>query len=383
MTKVKKYFIWYIMSGKRLLKKLSFVILLLMIPMLIPVADSLMAEESGVVKVALSAEDSGKTTNDIIQSLMKKDSIINFQYYENPQDAQTAVEKSNADAAWIFEDNFDEKLKLYVQSAEDVHLVKVIEREDSTAMQLSREVLYSAMFRDISYSLYENFTYSNMVSPHEVTREEMKKTYDNYERCGSVVSLWRLDSGEVKEQQNYLTAPLRGLMSLVVVLCSLAAAMYFLADQKAGKYDWLLPKRRLAPAFALCLNGAVFSAIAVIATLFVSGYSTGIVNEILSALLFVLMTTGFSLVFCTVFSSPAKLGATLPGIMIVSLIMSPIFFTLKVLRPVRLMLPTYYYLMSVHNARYYLYGLIYCVVIYGAVLLLNTVKNGSPRSNGI
>lgn len=383
MTKIKKYFIWYVMSGKRLLKKLSFVILLLMIPLLIPVADSLMTEESGVVKVALSAEENCETTNDIIESLMKKDSIINFEYYKNPQDAQGAVEKSLADAAWIFEDNFDEKLKLYAQSTEGVHLVRVIEREDSISMQLSREVLYSSMFYDISYSLYENFTYENIVSPDEVSREEMKETYDNYERCGSVVSLWRLESGEVKEQQNYLTAPLRGLMSLVVLLCTLAAAMYFLSDQKAGKYDWMPVKMRLAPAFALCLNGAVFSAVAVMAAMFISGYSTGIVNEILSALLFVLMTTGCSLVFCTVFSSPAKLGATLPGIMIVALIMSPIFFTFKVLRPVRLLLPTYYYLMSVHNANYYVYGLIYCVVIYGAVFLINYIKKNTSKGSGI
>ena len=383
MTKIKKYFIWYVMSGKRLLKKLSFVILLLMIPLLIPVADSLMTEESGVVKVALSAEESSETTNDIIESLMKKDSIINFEYYKNPQDAQRAVEKNLADAAWIFEDNFDEKLKLYAQSTESVNLVRVIEREDSISMQLSREVLYSSMFYDISYSLYENFTYENIVSPDEVSREEIKETYDNYERCGSVVSLWRLESGEVKEQQNYLTAPLRGLMSLVVLLCILAAAMYFLSDQKAGKYDWMPVKMRLAPAFALCLNGAVFSTVAVMVAMFISGYSTGIVNEILSALLFALMSTGFSLVFCKVFSSPAKLGATLPGIMIVALIMSPIFFTFKVLRPVRLLLPTYYYLMAVHNANYYVYGLIYCVVIYGAVFLLIHLKKDSSKGSAI
>ncbi len=381
MNNFKKCLIWYKMSSKRLLHKWSFILLLLMIPAVIPIANSMMSEESGIVKVVLCAEKETEATKRIIDSLNKREGVIHFSFCSTYEDAERKVKSGKADAAWVFVKNFDEILDEYGKDPTAVPLVKIIERESTVSLRLSREILYSAMFRDVSYSLYKNFSFQNIVPKEQVSEESVKEIYTELEKNDSIIEISRLNGGKIKEKVNYLTTPIRGLLSMVVLLCGLAAAMYFLEDQKKGKYNWLPHNMRIAPAFALCLSAAVFSGVAVLIALLLGGYSTNILYEIVSMMLFIIMVVGFSLVFCLLFSSPVKLGAALPGIMIISIVLSPIFFYVDSLKFISRFLPTYHYLHAVYDMRYWLFSLIYCVIIYGVVILLNNFKNTSPKRN--
>lgn len=361
------------MSSKRLLKKASLVALLLLIPLMMPVVNSLMEEDSGVLKIVLSAESNDEKAQKIIDSLVKKDSIINFELEESPEKAIKAVEERDADSAWIFSENFSIKCDLYGKNKTADPLVTVYEGEDTVPLKLSKEILYGALFSDISYSIHKNFVYSDVVDKELVSENKIEENYNKMERNGEIVVFERLNSEKNEINTNYLIAPLRGMMSLIVVLCALVSAMYFLKDSEEGKYDWIPKRKRLAPAFSLCLSASLFSGIVVFLALNFSSFGTGVLKELVSMVLFVFMSSGFALMFCLLFKNSGKLGATLPGIMIIMLVLSPIFFNVKALRIVRLLLPTYYYLQATYNSNYYLYSVVYCIVVYGTVLLVNSL----------
>ena len=364
------------MLTKRLLRKKSFVALLCVIPIILPMTNAVMSQDSGVLTIALCNDDKSSVADEIIRLLLNYDGILLFEEYDSPEAAEHAVAQANADAAWIFPKGFSKEVDEYNPDNVPSPLVEVIERESSVALKLSHEFLYGALYKTLARSTYKNYVHTKLLGEDVVSDEYLMSYYDNIDMPGSIIKIKKLNSDEeVTSSPNYLTAPIRGLLCVLVLLCSLAAAMYFLTDQSEGRYDWLPYRRRLLPAFANTLSAACLSALVAFIALQLSGISVGFGRELISMLMFIIAASGFSLIFCRLFSSAGKLGAALPGIAIITIVLSPIFFNMKILRPVRLALPTYYYLQSVHNTDYLLYMAIYCVAVYAIAFALNALFN--------
>lgn len=374
MKRIKKYLTWYFLFTKRLLLKRSFLILLCIIPVITPVVKMAMSGESGVLNIVLCNEGENEMAQGVISRLMENDSIIRFSQCSTEKYAMEKVLKHHADAAWIFDENFDEKLDEFTGFNSVKPVLKIIERESTVPLKLSREVLFGAMYSNISLLTYKNFVYSNMVTEKEIGKDGVERYFTSLERENNIIEIQTLDARPVKkEDNNYLTAPLRGILSLIVLLCSLTAAMYFLKDNEEGRFNKMPPRKRAFPAFVSCLSAVIISSVTVLVTLFFSGIWTGFMNEAVSMLVYIFTATAFSLMICVVFKSYGKLGAVIPGIMISSLVLSPIFFSLKILKPLRMLIPTHYYLYSVYDSKYWIMGIMYSIIMLLAAMLLNRI----------
>ena len=115
------------------------------------------------------------------------------------------------------------------------------------------------------------------------------------------------------------------------------------------------------------------SGAAAISAMFLSGICLNTGREILCMILFVIAVTGFCLCLSVCFSSARALGAAVPVFIIVTMVLSPIFFNIQVLKPIRLMLPTHYYLYAVHDASYIPGFAIYIVCVYAAATVVNCI----------
>lgn len=362
------------MLTKRLFHQWSFILILCVIPLVMPLVNLAMNEDSGVFSVALYSEDKGEKATDVINSLKNKDSVIKFCEVNSAEEAEKAVVSQKTDAAWIINDDFEKNLAEHVDGKTTGGVVKIIEREETISSKISREILFGAIYDEMSYAIYREFSLDKIVKDRVIEENELRGYYSNQQEFGDVIVSKKLNANKTAEGKvNYLTAPLRGIMSLLILFCAIAAAIYHLKDRADGKYDWMPRKGRIIPAFASCLSASCVASVAVLVALLLSDVSTGFINEITAMLIYTVSVTGFSLLLCTVFASPGKLGAILPGIMILSLGLSPIFFELTGLRMVSLLLPTHYYLYSVYDARYYLYALVYCVGVYSLAVILNYV----------
>ena len=369
MTVLKKCFVWYRKLTKLLLHQWSIVVLLCLVPAVIPLTNLTVSQDSGVLHIVVYSDG---TADRITDSLITQDSIIHFSKADSPENAKKAVAQHKADAAWIFTDDFLKKLDSFASGKENEPIIEIVEREPSIPLNISKEKLFSSIYRDYSFSIYKNFVYTKISD--SLTDEKLYEQYISYGSGESVIDVYQID-GKAPDTQNinYLNAPIRGLLALVTLLCALTSAMYFLKDQQDGKFDWMPIKRRLPIAFAYCLSACVLASAAMLGSILISDISKGFWAEIISIIPFALQSSLFCTVFCLIFRSPGKLGAMLPGFMIIIMALSPIFFNLKVLRPIRLMLPTHYYLYSIQNSDYYLYSVLYCILAGIVIAVINAL----------
>lgn len=349
-------------------------LLLLLIPCAVLLSNFAMSGESGVVHIVICNEGEDAAAEEIVSSLMNGDTVVRFSRCDSSDVAERAVANNEADGAWIFSENFTDMMREHIARGEsDEPFIRVVEREPTVFLRIAKEKLFGAIYSDFSYAIYEDFVYSRIVSEDEVPKETVREYYERLQRGNNIVEIEHLNekSVEYKENINYLNAPMRGILALMTVLCTLAAAMCFLKEQAMGKFSWLPVSRRIVPSLASCFSAALLSATAVVVTVHFMGISTGIVNEICAMLLYVLSTAGFCTVLSMFFRSSGKFGATIPGIMITMFALSPIFLNVQVLKPIRLLLPTHYYLQTVYDPNYYVYAIIYCVAVYAVGFLLN------------
>lgn len=371
----KNILIWYWIFTKRLFRRYSFILILCLIPVLIPIANFAMKQESGVVNIALCSEDKCDISEKIINDLLNGKSVLKYKVYKTREEAVAAVNKNDADTAWIFNENFENNLKAYAADESAKPFVTIIVRENTIPLQLVREKLFSAMYPYISYEMYLDFMNNSILNDRNIS-QKINDEYNDISISGNLIEFKKIASGEKAETDNYLVAPLRGLLAMVIMLCGLASAMYYLKDRSEGKYDWLSHKKRIIPAFGSCLAGIALSAAAVFWALLFADISVKIWQEICAMILYIASATGFCMVLCGIYHSDIKLGASIPFFMIIILVFCPIFFRVKFLPFVKYLIPTYYYLNAVYSVKYLLYMVIYCIASYAlAYILCFNAKN--------
>ena len=237
---VKKLFLWYYMLTKRLFRKWSYLVLLCCIPIMMLVSNYAMSGESGVMTIILCCEDDSAEAQKIVGNLLDGDSVIRFKVNNNKEQAIDEVKNHRADAMWCFSEDFEQKTEEYAKHESAKPVVTVYEREDNIPLQLSHEKLYGALYSSFSYEVYENFVYTKLVDKNTVLEEEVSEYFDGTKRRDTIVKIEKTDD-EVSKKTLYLLTPLRGIMSIMLVLCGLAAAMYF--ERIAVGFVYLLNRR--------------------------------------------------------------------------------------------------------------------------------------------
>ncbi len=375
IRKLRDFAVCFFLFCKRLLRKSAFLILLLLIPITALVMKTNLSDNGSVLRIGLCSENSA-VGNKIIENLTNgKKSIIGFEVYSTEVEARNAVIENKVDGAWIFPENLEKQISLNVKIGIAKPIVKVIERESTVPLRLSHELLFGELHPYISYSNYVTFTQKRYGGATDVDEEELKYYYDNA-NIDQVIEIYKLgDEKTAKISTDFLTLPLRGMLSLIIVLCGIASVMYFLIDKSDGRFDRIPPIRRIVPAFCSCLAATLISGIAVIVSLGIMGSPIGLIYEICLMLLYIFCVCGFCMFLAVLFSKASLLGAFIPFIMIIMLVQCPIFFNMDSSRPLGFLLPPSYYLYAVYDVKYILYMAIYAVCSFAGSFVLNYLIN--------
>lgn len=347
---------WWILQ-KRLLKKPAFLAILLLIPLLVG-AMSLVStgERSGIVTVALAAQNSDDPlSQELLSSLADSSTLMTFMVCDSPSEASTLVESGRADAAWIFPDGLQEKMEAFLNHIHGRNaFVVVVQREDNVLLRLSQEKLNAALYPYLSRCLYRQYLYDHILTLDDLTPEQLDAYYDAVNAEGEALFAFAYPEGTPADapSPNYLTSPLRGLMAILVMLGGLAAAMFCLQDQARGTFD-RLPRGKRFGISVICHGTAVSSvALAMLAALFFAGMTVSVWRELAAMGLYILIATGFCMGVGLICRDLRVLGAVLPLLTVGMIVLCPIFFELPSLAFVSRLLPPYYYLGAIHDARY-------------------------------
>lgn len=367
MKGFRKLLLWYFMLSKRLLKKYTYLLLLFAIPLLVVGTQMVSKQDSGMLTIVLYQENpEDELASKIVGDLLANRGIINYQLTDDGNEAYRTVKAGRADAAWLFPDKMQERLDAYTAGDYDTKLLHIVEREDNVALQLAREKLYGSMYSHVSYSIYRNFITYELLDGEAPSEEIL---YENFEATRVEGNLFEFsyanDSDDAQEAEavSYLTTPLRGMLALVIVLCGLAAAMFYLQDERGGVFARVPLDERRKYFYAYEFTAMIYAGIAVLIAFGCSGIFTKMVVEFRNMALFIFAAGVFCSIVTRLCGKIQRLGTSIPLLMLLMFVLCPVFFAVKSLKGIQYLLPPFYYLNSIHNDFYFYRMLVYCAVL--------------------
>ena len=365
MKKIRRVFLWLMMLNKRLLKKISFLIILCSIPLLVLGVNLMAKQESGILRVILCQEDADDLSEKIVSQLLDMKSALSFVEVETEEEAIRLVQANKADAAWIFPEDFEGVMKTYFQEGIwDEPLIRVVEKEDNVMLHLSREVLFGGLYSSITYTVYEQFVRTEVLDGTEVSDEELWESYQKTNMEENMFVFSYLDGETADMGTSYMLYPVRGLLALVIVLCSLALGLYFMQDEQNGIFIRLPLNRTVLGSVLYQMPGLVDVGLVVLLALFISGVAIGLLTELGLMFVYLWMVAGFSDLVRRLCKKQVRLGALIPMLVLVMLAVTPIFMGAPNVKWLQLLLPPYYYINALHSNAYRIGMLVYVAVIF-------------------
>lgn len=383
---MKRWLRWLYLLSKRLYKRGAFLAVLALIPLAVLALQVAAQAKSGFIHVVLAQTDpTDPISSALVDRFMNESSLVLFTCAEDASAATDMVAKGEADAAWIFSDGMEKKLDRFVASRyEQGGLVTVVEREQTVLSRLIREKLNFALQEHTSRVCYLRYTRDNIEALNALTDEQLLQYYNEVEFNDNLF-LYRTPDGTVTAQTNndYLLAPVRGLLGVLVVLCGLAAALFYLQDEGRGTFALVPLRRRGAVAFA-CLLVAVLNVSAVtLPALLMGGVAVFWVRELAILLLYAVCCAAFCLLVMRLCRSIRTLAAVLPMLIVAMIALCPVFFDLRNLGWIQLLFPPTYFVNAAHDGRYVLYMMGYtavCLMLaWGVEWLIGHLRRRTAR----
>lgn len=359
--------------SKRLFVRPGFLILILLIPLLVVGMQILSAKESGVVSIALAAEDAGEpVASEIIAKLTENDPIIRFSVYDTPDQAIGAVSSAKADAAWIFPENTNERIAAFaLDPGAANYVVDIVQREENIILRIANERLSGTM-----YSYFSKYTYLNALRTRfpelaELNDGELMEYYEKTWAEGDVFEFGHIDKSPAGiEKVSYLTAPMRGLLYVLCAMGGLAAALFYQKDEQSGLTERISKKERFAFEYICHFLPVLYMSLAGTISLCIAGLGAGVLKEILIALIYAAACAPMCMLIRRIFARPERLAVVSPLFVIMLTAICPVFINTNVTRPIQMLLAPYYALTAVHNTKYIAFMAIYALLLTAVNFLL-------------
>ena len=365
------------MLNKRLYKKPSFIAILLLIPVAIFSIGLVSKLDSGFLRIVLAETDKNdEISNEIVEKLLSTNSLLQFEYVDDPALAADMVHNGDADAAWIFYDGMQEKINEFTIVGEtEEPIVTVIEREQTVLLRLAQEKLAFALQHYATKSYYVNFAKSHSEVLKALSDEELIAYFENSEYS---TNLFVYDTaGEISEtmpEADYITAPIRGLLAVVAMLAGLSAVLFFMQDQASGTFAWVPENRRIYVAFGCILIAILNVGAVVLIALAVSGLSVNIWIDVVYMLLYSVAVASFALLLLQLFSSMRLFASIIPVLITVMMVICPVFYDYRNIRPIQHLFPPTLFINAAYEKHYIPYMLIYIASCCALIYLIRRVK---------
>ena len=373
---MRRFFLWCFLLTKRTLRRRGYLAVLLFAPLLALLLSLVAKQGGGLVTVALFREDrQDLTAAAAVGRLLAEDGALRCFETASEAEARDAVSSGEADAAWLFLPGAEDAVAAF--DALGPKAVHIVEREDTVLLMLAREKLAAALYPEMSYGIFSRYLHA--LDPNVPNEATLRRYYGAIAVTDPVLVFSFADGGEVAEGQ-FLSAPLRGLLALLMLLAAFASGLYSFREEERESFVWLGErKRRLLPV--LChLTAVVPAALAALLSLAVAGLLTDPVSELVSLLLYCLGCALFGETVRLLCRSERLYAALIPLLLIASLLLSPIFLDLTLLRPLQLALPPFLYLKAVYRARWIPYQALQTAA-YGVLVYILSRYRGKRLSS--
>ena len=350
---MRRAFVYIGLLIKRFIKTPVYLALICMIPLMAMGLSVASKQDSGILTIAVFAESQDALARQVVDELLTMDTVLQIVPVDSKAAAIAMVEAGEADASWIFRENYSQYIEEYASRGWTANPpVEVYQLEENEMLLLSRIRLFGLMYGDISYGAYEKSALDSMDQSkiQSMTEAELRANYEKYRVEDTLFNMATVESAGI--EHNYMVAPLRGLLCVLITLCGFTAVLLAMDDEERGAFaNVYYGHRKFIGVFyvmAACVPAALVSLIA----LMVAGQVENVPMELLSGGLFVLDSCAFCLCVKRLVRTKKLLASLLPFMTVILLLLTPVFFNLRQARLAQLLLPGFYYMNLVVDITY-------------------------------
>ena len=368
---------WLLMLNKRLYKKASFVVIMLFIPLCVFALGIAAEQQSGFVSIVLAQEDNDDPiSTELVNSFLSEKSLIRFTRAASPTEAVSEVKSGGADATWIFPADMEMRVAEYASVGSNKKpFIKVIEREENVFLRLTREKLSASLFGHCARVRYIDFARTNIPQLY-LTDEQLLDYFDNVSVSEELFTIGSIGDFDADGQStNYLIAPIRGILAILIILCGMAATIFYMQDERSGTFALVKNKNRIFVSAACVMIAVINIAAVTLLALLLSGIATAVLNEFVCLILYTLCCTAFCLLIMQIFRNLRLFAATIPLFVISMGVFCPVFFDLRQTAILGHLFPPTYYINAAYSNSYKLYMLLYLAALFSLTILLQKVRN--------
>lgn len=351
---MKRMGMWILLMTKRLMKKPSFIIILVLLPVILVMYRFIITEDDGTIRACVYVpEGSEAFTEKLADNLADAEFSARFYLVDSEDDLYSDVIAGRAEVGYILPKDLKERfLTKNWDSA-----VRMVVSDTSQMAPFVNEFVTVVIYTDMMEEYIADYLVnrSGLELSDEVIRPIIRENLLKQADSGSLFDIAYRDyykneevSREEVMAENYLMKPIRGTVALFVLLAGLAGLVFWFQDNAEGRFKVMSHEKRPVINYGSLLLPTALSAIVGMVCIIIAGLCGNIFFELLTMLLYVIFVTGVCEIIRVIVPSVNAVCAAIPILAIASYLCCPILIDLKKVLPVvsylRKILPPDYYL---------------------------------------
>ena len=361
----------YLLLLKRFLKKKSYILMLLLVPLMVFLLKEVGWGQDNIMSIGVYIPGDDESSMALRENLSDETGVIQYLFYDSEDDLKSGVANKTLEEGWIVPENLDLLVEQLASNEFPTERVQVVIREAGLSHLLGKEIICSRIYPSVAKQLLINYMSIKLYEGRPTASElaEIEKAFDSFGLSDSLFKAGYLDSDDVLDTPIILM-PMRGILALWLMLCGIATSMYYIEDQERGLFIWWHTKVSFFRDLGYYASAFLAPTVITIFSLIYSGSFTTVAKELVTLLLYVISTIFFAMILRILLQNKNFLGILTPVLIISAGLLSPVFVDLKELRQIQKCYPVFHYLSSIHDNHYLITLFVYTILLGCLVILL-------------
>lgn len=346
-----RYWNYFKMLNKRLLKKPAFLLILLLMPLFSFCVMHFSTTEKSGLRIAICNSGEDPLSSSMEQYLTGLSGLVQFESYDSVEEVYEQVRYRNSDCGYIFPPDLTERLEKGVS----LGAIEAVVSPGTTMLSFANEFIIMAFMRTYAYDLLLDSTINSNDFAHlskEDITSELRDYYKGYLSGDETFSFaYKNESNEpvadIQIIPDFLIHSAYGIGALFLFIGALAGAIVTYKDKKDGVFSIFPPFQNAMLQYMDVFVPAFLCGIAAWLNCLILETSVNPVLELFRVVAFVLLCTGCCFLLHLFVPSAVVFSSFLPVFIIGSMLFCPVFVDISALIPKLttakyLFLPTYY-----------------------------------------
>lgn len=376
---MKRELLWLRLIAKRLLKNPLFILTLALIPVMVLGIRFSMGTGDAALQVAVYVPANGDTaTQELADTLFSTPgTAIHFYRVPSEKELRQDVTQGKSACGYLLPENLKYQLKQFHTSSTPV--VLAVHRSDEKRTKLIDEMVFSGIYKFLSFHILTDFIQKKT---GEDFSPELHTLFEHYNGRQAFFEFEYEDGSSNKtlenRDMNYMLLPVRGMTAVLLLLCGMVGTLFWYEDMQKGLFIWLPEKAKRRTALLYLTAPVLLAGIPGILSLYLTGISTNLFQEIAALLLYLFAIAAFCNLLRVILPRMELMLAAIPVLTAGSLIVCPVFANLAsvwpVFRYIQKLTPVFYYLNSIYSTSAKLFLFLFGLILLAVSLCISRLR---------